>query len=106
VFRWARFINFPISLEGTTTSRNPIFEWIDGLRREAGFVLLSTLGNGRVLIWKMHINANIQTSMLQSLQLITSTIVVTITITIIIIIIIISQIRKIHLAEVSAKEQK
>ena len=54
VFRWARFINFPISREGTTTFRNPILEWIDGLRREAGFVLLSTLGNGRVLKWKIH----------------------------------------------------
>jgi len=51
VFRWAKFINFPISREGTITFRNPILECIDGLRREAGFVLLSTLGNGRVLKW-------------------------------------------------------
>jgi hypothetical protein len=54
VFRCARFINFPISLEGTMTFRNPILEWIDGLRREAGFVLLSTLGNGSDLKWKLH----------------------------------------------------
>jgi hypothetical protein len=43
-----------MSLEGTITSRNPTLEWIDGLRREAGFVLLSTFGNGRVLKCKEH----------------------------------------------------
>jgi hypothetical protein len=56
VFCCARFINFPISLDGTTTSRKPIFEWLDGLRRDAGFVLRSIFGNDRVLKWKEHIH--------------------------------------------------
>jgi hypothetical protein len=55
VFCCARFINFPISLDGTITSRKPILEWFDGLRRDAGFVLRSIFGNDRVLKWKKHI---------------------------------------------------
>jgi hypothetical protein len=49
------------------TSRKPILEWFDGLRREGGFILRSTCGNDRVLKWKIiHIRSDMEIQMLHT----------------------------------------